>query len=162
MTNNCTFINNNRLKLKWFIAITLLVWWSARSLKHWWGLYLIFTGLLAEIIDRGETTWNKVDQSWWQVICRFVLWDRWAGGGNSSARRSEPLNQAVPHSLAQPSSLRRKPRMPFQRLRLVNKEKIIVKHFWCENSSMKHFCLLLKKHGREKSSIFQRCELYSR
>lgn len=144
MTNNCTFINNNRLKLKWFIAITLLVWWSTRSLKHWWGLYLIFTGLLAEIIDREETTWNKVDQSWWQVICRFVLRERWAGGGNSPAWRSEPLNQTAPHILAQPSSLRRKPWMPFLRVRPVNKEKIVAKLFWCENSSMKRFYLLLK------------------
>lgn len=32
----------------------------------------------------GETTWNKVDQSWWQVICGFALREWWAGGGSGS------------------------------------------------------------------------------
>lgn len=64
------------------------------------------------------------------MICRFVLRERWAGGGNASARCSEPLRRAAPRVLAWPSSLWRKHRVPFLRVRAVNKEKITAKLFF--------------------------------
>lgn len=99
----------------------------------------------------GKTTWNKVDQSWWGVICELEV-ATVILKVSSDLNGSAIPNRAVPHILAQLSSLPGKSSMPVPRSGRVNKEKMVLELLFDVKIPL---YLLLKWQRRENGSICQ-------